>query len=233
MSPKALDGPGLHGKLPARGDFLTRHLPRDFVTPWDLWLQQSLAASRRMLGQDWLARYLVSPLWRFALLPGVCGPQAVCGVLMPSVDRVGRYFPLTLAVALAQRPAPQVLLNQDWFPQAEALLLEALGDLADLEHWVARINALGAPGVGASPPPSEPPLPDLCYHDLPIGQACPSLAAAPGLWWTTGSEAISPCLLTTRSLPGGEPFTALLDGHWQDHGWHRQDPPPTGALQEG
>ena len=29
---------GLFGKLPAHGDFVRRHLPRSFVTPWDEWL---------------------------------------------------------------------------------------------------------------------------------------------------------------------------------------------------
>ncbi len=89
--------PGWYGKLPALGDFASRRLPSRFIVPWDDWLQQGLAASRAALGEAWLNVYLTSPLWRFLLMPGVCGNGTWCGVLMPSVDRVGRYFPLTIA----------------------------------------------------------------------------------------------------------------------------------------
>jgi type VI secretion system protein ImpM len=44
--------------------------------------------------------YLTFPVWRFLLPVGVLGSTAWTGVLMPSVDRVGRYFPLTLATPL-------------------------------------------------------------------------------------------------------------------------------------
>ena len=33
-------------------------------------------------------------------MPGVCGPEGLTGLLVPSFDRVGRRFPLTVAVAL-------------------------------------------------------------------------------------------------------------------------------------
>ena len=88
---------GFYGKLPARGDFVSRRLPRSFVEPWDAWLQQGFASSRDHLGDGWLEAYLTSPIWRFVLAPGVCGPAGVAGVVMPSVDSVGRYFPLTIA----------------------------------------------------------------------------------------------------------------------------------------
>ena len=38
-----------------------------------------------------------APIWRFSVAAGGAGPDAVSGVMMPSVDRVGRAFPLTLA----------------------------------------------------------------------------------------------------------------------------------------
>ena len=42
----ATEPPGLYGKLPARGDFVTRRLDRGFVEAWDDWLQQAILASR-------------------------------------------------------------------------------------------------------------------------------------------------------------------------------------------
>src|SRR5690606_39018525 len=98
--------PGFYGKLPSRGDFVSRRLPQPFVATWDAWLQQGIAASQAALGQRWLDVYLTSPIWRFALAPQVCGGAAYIGVLVPSVDRVGRYFPLTAALALPKGVAP-------------------------------------------------------------------------------------------------------------------------------
>ena len=45
---------------------------------------------------------MMAPIWRFALAPGVAGPLPMLGVMMPSVDRVGRQFPLTLAAPMAE-----------------------------------------------------------------------------------------------------------------------------------
>src|SRR5690348_13402684 len=95
---------GCYGKLPCLGDFVSRRLPRSFVQPWDAWLQGALSASHAQLGADWIAAYLASPFWRFALPPGLCGPEGWAGVLMPSTDRIGRSFPFTVATPIP--PAP-------------------------------------------------------------------------------------------------------------------------------
>ena len=81
---------GFFGKLPGRGDFIGRHLPKSFLDPWDTWLQQAIAQSHIQLGGLWRECYCTSPIWRFALSPGLCGPAVYTGILMPSVDRVGR-----------------------------------------------------------------------------------------------------------------------------------------------
>ena len=100
---------GFYGKLPARGDFVQRNLPRSFIDPWDNWLQEALAGSREQLGEQWLRSYLTSPVWRFALSGGLCGEQVVAGVLIPSVDRVGRYFPLAITALLPETVEPLML----------------------------------------------------------------------------------------------------------------------------
>ena len=92
---------GYFGKMPARGDFVSGSLGREFVDPWDDWIQASIEQSRDRLGEQWLDVYLTSPLWCFALSPSICGNHAWGGVLMPSVDAVGRYFPLTIAAPLS------------------------------------------------------------------------------------------------------------------------------------
>ena len=96
--------PGWYGKIPYLGDFASRRLSQQFILEWDNWLQHSMTASRTMLGPDWLDTYLMSPIWRFVLLPGVIGESVWAGLLMPSVDKVGRHFPLTIAIPLEPRP---------------------------------------------------------------------------------------------------------------------------------
>lgn len=91
---------GFYGKLAGRGDFIHRGLTPAFIEAWDRWLAAGMAESQAELGGAWLDAYLISPLWRFSIAPGLLVPEAVAGVMMPSIDRVGRYFPLTIAVAL-------------------------------------------------------------------------------------------------------------------------------------
>jgi len=91
---------GFYGKLPCNGDFLQRRVPQEFIDVWDPWLQECIHASREALREDWLNAYLTSPVWRFVLAEGVCGSGAYAGVMLPSVDRVGRYFPLTIVAQL-------------------------------------------------------------------------------------------------------------------------------------
>ena len=97
---------GLFGKLPSHGDFLRRRVSDAFVDAWDGWLRECLAASRSALGERWLDLYLTSPAWRFVCAAGTCGPVPVIGLMVPSVDRVGRYFPLTLVAPLAAEVNP-------------------------------------------------------------------------------------------------------------------------------
>ncbi len=134
--------PGWHGKMPALGDFASRRLPPEFISRWDEWLQHGIAASRAALGDQWLDIYLNSPIWRFVLWPGVCGEIPWAGVLMPSVDNVGRYFPLTVAVALTPEfDMTAVFEAHDWYTALEDVALSALrldGSIDELEEALAQ-----------------------------------------------------------------------------------------------
>ncbi len=229
---------GFFGKVPTHGDFISRRLPRSFLEPWDRWLQGAIAASRQQLGEGWLEVYLVSPLWRFCLSPGLCGPELWAGIVMPSVDRVGRYFPLCIAVSL---PAGEGLFGisvqaRAWFDDAQAVILSALEDEAfDVAEFDERVRKL----AGGSPVPEPGPvLSGVADGDKPwrmplrpdspeqLSGACThilhSLAKAKfgaySLWWTEGSEQVMPSLLTCAGLPPPEGFAALLNGRWQDAG---------------
>jgi len=139
--------PGWYGKIPALGDFASRRLPAEFIAIWDAWLQHGMAASRASLGEHWLDNYLTSPIWRFALLPGVIGQQAWTGIMMPSVDKVGRHFPLTLALPLGGEHGSltAMLAGQKWYADMETTALAALNIDFSAEQLEAELLALAPP----------------------------------------------------------------------------------------
>jgi type VI secretion system protein ImpM len=223
---------GFFGKLPSRGDFIGRHLPKSFLDPWDTWLQEALMQSRVQLAGLWRDYYCTSPIWRFVLGPGLCSPTVYAGILMPSVDRVGRYYPLVIAIPLpAEWPLFLMpLTGKIWFEQAEQLALAGLElNRLDIDDFSRQIAGLGTPTTPIQP------------HSGPVNQAwyCPAPAIedlawmAPtlsshlldwrfppiSLWWTEGSERISPCLLVCNGLPPVSSFAGLLSGEWQQSGW--------------
>jgi type VI secretion system protein ImpM len=121
---------GYFGKLPTLGDFVHQLLPQDFANGWHEWLQQSMAAAREALGDDYLTYYLNCPVWKFLVSPGVCGVQAVAGLTIPSVDKVGRYFNFTLATVLPMGtdPCTYALRNQEGLQELENLALDILAE---------------------------------------------------------------------------------------------------------
>ncbi len=82
----------------------------------------------RLCGEDWLEHYLVAPAWHFMLPAGVWSPFPLAGTAIPSVDRVGRYFPLAVLTGLdaAQAAAECVVGLAAWQDAASGCLLRAL-----------------------------------------------------------------------------------------------------------
>jgi type VI secretion system protein ImpM len=223
---------GFFGKLPARGDFVSRRLQRDFTDPWDGWLQDAVAMSAQQLGRDWLDTYLTAPIWRFLLASGVCGEAPMLGVMMPSVDRVGRYFPLTLAVALGDSAAPaRTMLGAGaWFEEVEKLALSALEDDADLDRLDQEAEAIAPPSGGESTGAAyrtERAVSVTLGGNRGVDASAAEvmdgllglLAPRYTLWWTSGSEQFAPSLVVAEGLPPVERFAALLDGRWEQWGW--------------
>ena len=132
---------GLYGKLPSHGDFLRRRASDAFVRVWDPWLQECLAASRAALGDRWLDVYLTSPAWRFVRARARAAAPVI-GLMVPSVDRVGRYFPLTM---VAELPPARIWCravtraHRPFFERAERLVIETLeAEHVDFERFDAR-----------------------------------------------------------------------------------------------
>ncbi|HJQ56724.1 MAG TPA: type VI secretion system-associated protein TagF [Vineibacter sp.] len=133
---------GFFGKLPGRGDFVRRDLPNAFVDTWDAWVQQGMEASRATLGDAWLDSWLCAPIWRFAIPNGICGPDGWAGVMMPSVDRAGRYFPLTLVAPAPAGVPSAAMLAGDWIAGLEGAALSALGEDTDFDRFGDVVTAL-------------------------------------------------------------------------------------------
>ena len=120
---------GAFGKMPSLGDFFRLRVAQDFVGIWDSWLQAALLSSRQILADRYDDCYMTAPVWRFVLPPGLAGATGVMGVLMPSVDRVGRQFPLTLiGPCSAASPLHDLARQAPVLDRLEALALAALGD---------------------------------------------------------------------------------------------------------
>lgn len=216
--PQAAFPCGWYGKMPSTGDFVARRVPGGFCEAWGRWLGSVLDGSRARLGSSWLDHFLSMPAWRFALAGGLVTPGAWAGVLVPSVDSVGRYFPLAVASALPAARLDLVatlLAARAWLDAMEEIALAAIGpdaEIAGLDAATAlrpfRAEWLRSAGD------SEP------HHG-------PAQCLAPGgrsedprsAWLAEPSDIFGRTLLVCDELPGPEAFCAMMDGRWREHGW--------------
>jgi len=225
---------GLYGKLPAYGDFIFRNLNSSFITPWDEWLQHFISGSQEQMSEDWLDIYLTSPIWRFVLSPGVIDNNMWAGLLMPSVDRVGRYFPITLVKQLDPNinPVKFMLDQKNWFDALEAQCLSALDGSIDADALVATANEISLSCTDNYQPTFNlgemgPMLFGLNGSDEQIKTALPYMLNAAltsslssySLWQTSGSQLISPMLFSCQGLPPIGSIASMLDGQWQQRDW--------------
>ena len=213
-----MSAPGYFGKVTTHGDFVSRGLAPQMIAAWDGWLQQCIHASRQQLGDGWLSRYLTSPLWRFAAAPGVLGEQGWAGVMMPSVDRVGRHFPLMLAAPLARGAALTALVTNDmaWYDALEELARASLEPDFMLEQLQIALAPMAAPRI--APGPAGWRLPIGERNELPPGLT-DFLLQEHSLWWTEGAPGVEPSMLACRAMPAPDAFAAMLDGRWREQGW--------------
>lgn len=230
---------GFYGKVSTHGDFVSRRLPRTFLDPWDHWLQECLRCTHDQLGADWLDIYLTSPVWRFALSAGVCGDAAWAGVLIPGVDRVGRYFPLTVAAPLPSGTGTlRTVIDADaWFSELERVALSSLDDAFDLDRFDRQVGALGPVPLPPGGPETAAASADSVAWHFALGTgsagAAPWPALAGGLldalmprhsvWRTAGPDRVRPSLGVCHGLPPARSCAALMDGQWMRWGWRSRD----------
>jgi len=214
-----------------------RDLPQGFVSVWDEWLQNYIAGSKEQLGEEWLNIYLTSPIWRFAFSAGVIDSSVWAGIMLPSVDRVGRYYPLSAIAPLPHNTNPLefVSMQTSWFAATEELCLQALNGEMTIDDLSSQINTIelladsnytpaGWAGGSATAfqinMEYEEQLPVSVYPYL-FSSVLQNTFTSYSAWTTTGSERVEPGLFLTQSLPPISGIPAMMDGQWQQWGWQQ------------
>ena len=219
--------PGFFGKVKSHGDFVSRRLPTQFSNRWDQWLQLGLQASRAALGSRWLALYQACPIWRFAIGAGVCDGQSWAGIMMPSADRVGRHFPLTIAAGVAgDAPLLEWVGSAiDWYDALETCALSTLGEhfvLDDFDQILRSLHLpIGLTAVATGARRFQIDGIDDLHTLMPMlaQQIAETSLREYTLWWTEGSQQVAASLLVCHGLPSTSQYMAMLSGQWQLGGW--------------
>ena len=226
--------PGWYGKIASLGDFASRRLPTDFVTRLDDWLQRIIAGSRAELGDQWMDVYLTSPVWRFVLFPEAFDEDAWAGLLMPSCDKVGRYFPLCIAALVPHGEPDSRLIRtlDEWQERLESIALRTLDTSASMEEFddtLARAKLDPSPESAAMKPvvkgviealrSGNPAL--LGASELSaMGEAMAfagttlfnEMARGATVWWTAARPDRRMHVLVSRGLPDVAQYVAMLRG---------------------
>ena len=194
-----------------------------------------MAASKSALGEQWRLIYLNSPIWRFILLPGIFGPSAWMGIMMPSVDNVGRHFPLVIAARMDLPSLAAVRDAQGWFEAIEQIALSTLSlefRLDDLEDRLAITpfaadasdNAIAAAAAEEladwwTKPSGQPIGLDLDGIDsMPVVLAAGALDAmtkagtGKSLWWCRDEFSGTSTIHGFSGMPPDQYFSIMLSG---------------------
>ena len=237
---------GWYGKIPGTGDFIARRMPSAFSESWDRWLQAAIAGSRDRLGARWRDTFLSMPIWRFVLSPGMLTSNAWAGIMVPSVDAVGRYFPLAVASSLPSASLDLIstlFAAEAWFDEIEAIALTAIAPAADsgaidsaIVQKPFRTEWLRYPAEHDGTVPIRGAKPQMLW--VPLGPRTDGsnsepepevhvlaerLAEPAAVWLAEQSELFGRCLLLCEALPPAEQYCAMMDGRWVERGWGRRD----------
>lgn len=221
---------GLYGKLPMKRDFISVAVPPAFLDLWEPWLQGGVTASRIELGPSWQDIFLRAPIWRFWLGAELCGRPAM-GSVMPSVDAVGRFFPLT-AFACGEAGSafapPRLDPQSDWFARIESMLLGTLDEDCVYEELLEALGQLPEPAT--APAAAEGPLIRTIHAArLTTVDAAENLEGAFAalftdqerrldatgcFFWTIGGEDFPPAAMFSAGLPDPNILTTFLSGQF-------------------
>lgn len=171
-----------YGKLPSAADFVGRRMPHVIESEWDTWIRSGMDKLRHDGGHKWHERFVQCPVW-FFICPLQTGKLAA-GAIAPSIDRVGRYYPITVMALGPQNGGafardPQVSL---FFSSLLSLIQDARRIPLSPEQLDERI--VNIPSPFSSPSPANNLVNEL-LGDLESAETMPSEGSLclPGLDW--------------------------------------------------
>jgi len=141
------EGAWLFGKIPAHGDFIARGLAPQMQEALDLWLSAELARARATFA-DFDTRYQTAGPWYFVDRDPTGAWSG--GALCPSVDKVGRRFPILVA-APAEGPEHADAVGR----AAVELIFVALGGGWDATQLCEALAAARVEADPATQPPAQ------------------------------------------------------------------------------
>ena len=217
---------GLYGKLPAKRDFVAVAAPKRSIRVWEPWVEQGMTESRAHgCEAEWKRAFSAAPVWRFWLGPSLCG-EAVIGAFMPSMDSLGRLFPLTLIGVAANGEAvapPDIECHDPWFETVEGFLLSTLDAHASFETTLEALGDLGATLAQAEA--ARQGDTGATFRTADAGGGLFSLArnfaalrrkrknsppATTTYWWTLGGDSREPLAWTQDSMPDPADFSDMM-----------------------
>ena len=154
--------------------------------------------------------------------------------MLPSVDRVGRYFPLTVVKRLPPGfSLLEVFLQSEWFRTVEEYCLSALNGEMDADELVAALASSEFDQTTHYQPSMELGQTGPMVFDMPgsesehIRTLLPYIfnatlsagSASYSLWMTSGSECVSPVMFSCKGLPPVGGAASMIDGRWQQRNW--------------
>ncbi len=224
---------GLYGKMPSHRDFLATGIPGSVLHPFETWLHAGVGASRIALGSRWEELFLVTRSGGSSS-GSVCSARPLTGALMPSVDSVGRYFPLVLAGLPPKGSAflPSAVRSDAWYRALDERLLLALAE-----------DFTGGPDAVLAGLPEPDLVPAAQPQDGPIlaGPVRHGLAAAAGedaeaatgavlealrpldladaaagrcYLWTAGGASFGARAFSSSGVPDPDVFVSLMSGRF-------------------
>lgn len=227
---------GFHGKIPSVGDFVTKRLQPEFVDKWDIWLQNCISSTKDEITERWTKTYSVAPILRFYLQQGLMNDMAWFGLMIPSVDSVGRQFPFSIFFSVKGNlnHYELMVLKNDWFRRFEEFSLQILNPNLNLNAWDNSsssflpisfcLNEINEMTIPIEKKNSRLPL-CISYKEIgdiqnKIIQFQAGLPPYKSFWWYENDQ--RDCyseIFITENLPSPARFPRMIGDQSQSFGW--------------
>ncbi len=214
---------GVFGKYPGRRDFISVGVPRPVLGPLEGWLQAGMAASKESIGKHWKEMFLVQPIWNFRLGRAIGGVDCL-GAMMPSVDGIGRYFPLCAIAFPADRMCGYPLwVDLDiggWLETLHKALLSALAD-GDLPEPPDIVKGVEEPRTVTLDHAEmqgqrqqlrlDPAAGDAqAMRDAVVGHSLAFAGSRQSVWWTEGGAHVARQVRIVAGMPEPQAFAEMM-----------------------